>query len=364
MKKEWENIVLFTSNYTGGIPQFVIQMIYELLEMGKEVKAFIPASDQLLINDDIFPYVERYKKPKTLNVHNGGIKRLKKYIIDFKPDLVWFFDNSILSSELSILIGKTATQMMIFHDAGGAHPTNNESLINRARVYIEEHYSNFAAKKFIDYVLLLSEESRKKYISLFPYNASKTRKLNLGAHIIIKPEKKPPEIDAVNSKFILFFGRIDKYKGLDRAIKAINAFHSNEIILVVAGKGDVSFLGDLLINKDNIILINRYIDDGEMIYLFRNSSGVILPYIEATQSGILPIAYYYGKPVICSDIPGLSQFVIHGQTGFVAKHDEEYKKYINILLNENNSKISKNCKEYYNNNLSWKSNLVRMFDSL
>lgn len=98
--------------------------------------------------------------------------------------------------------------------------------------------------------------------------------------------------------YILFFGRIEKYKGLSTLVEAYISSGVTEK-LVIAGKGE--FAGK--INHPNIIYIDRYIDDEEIGSLYNNAKYVVYPYISATQSGVLSVASYFGKPMVLSDIP-------------------------------------------------------------
>ena len=102
------------------------------------------------------------------------------------------------------------------------------------------------------------------------------------------------------SDYILFFGRIEHYKGVDLLIEAYN---SNKDLqnkkLVIAGKGELSSSLD----NPNIIRINRFIDDREIADLYKKASLVVYPYISASQSGVLSVASYFGKPMLLSDVP-------------------------------------------------------------
>ncbi len=106
-----------------------------------------------------------------------------------------------------------------------------------------------------------------------------------------------PELIGI-TKYILFFGRIEEYKGLSILLKAFNNVDT-DIKLVIAGNGELPYP----IDSSRVIFINRYIDDGEIKSLYKNSLFVIYPYLSATQSGVLAVASYFEKPIIASDIP-------------------------------------------------------------
>lgn len=110
---------------------------------------------------------------------------------------------------------------------------------------------------------------------------------------------EPPELKDVKD-YILFFGRIEAYKGVELLIDAyLKSSIRNKCKLVIAGKGEIN----AAVNDSQIILINRYIDDVEVASLYRNAAIVAYPYISATQSGVLSVASYFKKPMIVADVP-------------------------------------------------------------
>lgn len=105
-----------------------------------------------------------------------------------------------------------------------------------------------------------------------------------------------------DNKYILFFGTVDEYKGVDLLI---NAYKKSALCkrnkLVIAGRG-LSY-DDLISGDGNIIRINRFIDDSEVKDLFSKSVFVVYPYRSATMSGVLSLAYFFNKKVLLSSIP-------------------------------------------------------------
>lgn len=114
---------------------------------------------------------------------------------------------------------------------------------------------------------------------------------------------KTQVIELLNEvNYILFFGTVDEYKGVDLLIKAyVNSSQFKQVKLVIAGKG-LSY-EDLICGNSNIIRINRFIEDSEVKDLFTKSLFVVYPYRSATMSGVLSLAYYFKKKVLLSSIP-------------------------------------------------------------
>jgi len=130
----------------------------------------------------------------------------------------------------------------------------------------------------------------------------------------------------VQEKMILFFGRIEPYKGLDILLAAFSRVADTlpGWKLVIAGNGDLTpYLTAL--HHPQIEVINKYIPDEETADLMERCRMVVLPYIEATQSGVIPIAYAFARPVIATDVGSLKEMVIHGRTGLLIPPGDSIK---------------------------------------
>jgi starch synthase len=119
---------------------------------------------------------------------------------------------------------------------------------------------------------------------------------------------------------ILFFGRISKYKGLEYLIRAEPLITSQipTAKIVIAGAGDdFSVYRRMMTNAGNFVVHNGYVPDGKRAELFRRASIIVLPYTEATQSGVIPVAYSFGKPVVATAVGGLPAQVEDDRTGYL-----------------------------------------------
>jgi len=139
-------------------------------------------------------------------------------------------------------------------------------------------------------------------------------------------------------KYLLFFGLIRKYKGLDLLLESFALLAMDDLRLIVAGE----FYEDRMLYfgkakklniYDKIIFTDKYIPDSEVKYYFSLADTVVQPYITATQSGVTQIGYQVGCPMVVTDAGGLPEMVIHGKTGFVCRKDpEEIAEAIKLSL--------------------------------
>jgi glycosyltransferase involved in cell wall biosynthesis len=152
--------------------------------------------------------------------------------------------------------------------------------------------------------------------------------------------------------YLLFFGFIRAYKGLDLLIQAMKYISNPKIKLIIAGEfyGDSEHYIQLIENlnlHDKIILKTNFITDSEVKYFFCASDLVVQPYKSATQSGVTPLAYHFEIPMIVTNVGGLTGMVPDGKVGLVAepnaesiadkineyfqnKHEEDFKKNLKV----------------------------------
>lgn len=130
--------------------------------------------------------------------------------------------------------------------------------------------------------------------------------------------------------YLLFFGFIRDYKGLDLLLKAFadERFRKLPLKLLVAGEfySDPAPYKDLIKTLDlseYVIMSNDFIPDSEVYKYFCAADLVVQPYKHATQSGVTQIAYHFNRPMIITDVGGLAEFVPDGKVGYVVQPDAE-----------------------------------------
>jgi len=125
-------------------------------------------------------------------------------------------------------------------------------------------------------------------------------------------------------KYLLFFGFIRKYKGLDILLEAMRdeRIKQRNIKVIIAGEFyDDRTNYDALLSelKDDVNLFTEFIPNEEVKYYFSAADLVVQPYRSATQSGITQVAYHFEKPMIVTKVGGLHEVVPDGLVGFVTQ---------------------------------------------
>jgi glycosyltransferase involved in cell wall biosynthesis len=164
---------------------------------------------------------------------------------------------------------------------------------------------------------------RNRFIKYFKVNPAKVHHVYSGQFSVFR-QFKPVRIDGLNN-YILFFGRISPYKGIDSLIAAFLKYKelnpASQKKLCIAGSGKLWFQNNILEHPD-IIFINRYIKTGELVYLIKNCCFVTLPYTDSTHSAVVMTSYAFNKPVIATDVGGLHEVVISGRTGYLVPEND------------------------------------------
>jgi glycosyltransferase involved in cell wall biosynthesis len=119
----------------------------------------------------------------------------------------------------------------------------------------------------------------------------------------------------------LFFGRIERYKGVDCLLTACAMMEEERAPstrVVLAGSGE---LADLWVDPIPawMELHGHLVEDAEAIDLFRRCGLLVLPYVDATQSALIAAAYYFRKPVVVTHAGALPEYVEDGVTGIVVE---------------------------------------------
>ncbi len=174
-----------------------------------------------------------------------------------------------------------------------------------------------------------------------------------------------------NYKYILFFGFIRKYKGLDLLLESMSnqKIIDRKIKLIIAGefyedeKDYREKIKDLNLTK-SVHIYDYYINNDDVNKFFCASDLVVQPYLSATQSGISMISFHFNKPVLATNVGGLSEYIKNEENGYLIepKSNEITRAIIDYFDNNREldfvNKIKQIKKQY-----SW-SKLVYSFEKI
>ena len=129
-------------------------------------------------------------------------------------------------------------------------------------------------------------------------------------------------------RYMLFFGLIRDYKGLDLLLKAYSdsRFRKMNVKLIVAGEfysgSEKYFEMEKELGLEGMIIWKSdFVPDSEVRYCFGAADIIVQPYKSATQSGVTQIAYHFEKPMLVTNVGGLAEIVPDGKVGYVVEPD-------------------------------------------
>lgn len=182
------------------------------------------------------------------------------------------------------------------------------------------------------------EYLREEFARYFKVKIDSVFQVYSGAFDVYESFK--PAFTEVPARYILFFGRFSRYKGIDLLVRAFGKVRQThkDVHLVLAGAGDTGFE---LREGENIKILNRHVSPNELVHLIRNCICVVTPYTDSTHSGVIMTSYTFNKPVIASDTGGIKEVVKDKETGLLFRNGSEEEltaKIVELCGNANKVK--------------------------
>jgi len=213
-------------------------------------------------------------------------------------------------------------------------------------------------------------KSKEQLISLFGIDPRRIFVIPHGNYAFFRRWSKCSAEDAkrilavVGNKVILFFGYVRPFKGLIYLIRAMKSVIDEEpksVLLIVGEMWEskdkyVKEIGRLKI-EEHVKFFSRYIPDSQVHLFFEAADVVVLPYVDATQSGPMHIAMAFSKPVIATAVGGIPETLSDYEIGLLAPPKDVEQLSLAILRVLKNEipfrEIDKNAKERLKDNLDW-----------
>lgn len=328
--------------FRGGISQFNTYLLKELSKK-HDVKAFnfkrqypgilFPGKTQKVAQDDDALPVESISVLDTANPLTYG--KTAKVIAEYGPDLLitryWM---SYFAPSLGSVTSKVASILKKKGKSGFKAVAIADNIIPHEKHFFDIPLARFFVRRQSGIVTLshsveqelhqICPEAKSLSIPHPLYSNFGERTDTLEARKKLGMRGSDEEI--LSRKVLLFFGLIRDYKGLDLLLEAMPLLDGS-YTLVVAGENYGSFEKySQIINserfapvRNNLILVNRYIPDGEVKVFFSAADVSVLPYRSATQSGISSISWNFDVPLITTPVGGLVESVGQAGTGMLTE---------------------------------------------
>ena len=243
------------------------------------------------------------------------LKEIVTAVNDFEPDVIHFQVNNPMLCPLLPMLRKYPL-VATFHDIE-PHPGEDRLLDIGSLLY---RLTLFMSRVLPDRIFVHGKALREILVENHRIPGWKVHVIPIGEHEVapfVKFEQEGLEPDGSR---VLFFGRIHRYKGLDCLIQAepLITREVPDARIVIAGTGeDFGRYQEAMAGRDAFEVYNYRISYEEGARLFQQASVVALPYLEASQSGVIPTAYGFRRPVVVTDVGSLPEVVDDARTGYI-----------------------------------------------
>lgn len=364
MNNNYMRIAIIHLGRKGAGPVYTLEMARALQKSGHEVIYYASAYVENRKHVDRETFKKRFFETYTSRlsymtsiVFRLGIRKVIQSIQEDNPDVVYSTMNDLWQPFIFPALSRFV-RVKTIHDVG-IHE-GNDSWFNKwwnGTAFQNAEKFVVLSKKFVP--KLQQKGIPKNDITVIPH---------AGFDFYVSNNV---EIVKGSNKQLLFFGRIDKYKGIKVLLDAMPIILKSfpDLQLTIAGNGDMSEYSKRIESvKKNINVINRWIKDEEVAEIVEPADVVILPYTHATQSGVIPLAYAFSKPVIATNVGGLDEQVVDGETGYVVpSHNPQAIANAVISIYSKKDKpreMGEKAHQYMTENLTWDSSAKRLTEFL
>jgi glycosyltransferase involved in cell wall biosynthesis len=257
--------------------------------------------------------VIKFKKPRIRDPRNlMSMSSMMRIIKDIQPDILHVQETNDPWYDWTLLLNKMPPLVTTIHDIF-RHPGDNSNVFG-------SEYSKRISFYRSQQLIVHTHQLKKILIEQFSIPQERVNVLPHGELGSLYQRRVSQSIKAREPYTLLFFGRIFPYKGLKYLLEAMPLIAESipEVKLIIAGKGEnIRHYFPNGYDEKRYEIINDFIPLEEVCNLFQRSTITVLPYIEASQSGVAALSYGMGTLVVASDIGGLSEIVKHKEDGLL-----------------------------------------------
>ena len=356
MKKNLDYLLIGPAYpFRGGIAETQHQLALALQKKGRKVelltfrnlypKILFPGKTQF--SHEIVP--EKLKITRLMHAYNPFYwRRVLRYVESCSPKFVVFrYYTPFLAMSYGWMAKRLSEKII--------RVALVDNWIPHEKNIFDNDLNNFFGKQ-IDFFTTLSEFVAKQINNQYKKPIwSGFHPINENLLPIINQDEIRRKLNWEQStNYVLFFGLIRKYKGLDLLIKSFSTkiLKNKNIKLYVAGEcyenpKKYFKLVEKLKLRNKIILDFKFMNKKQIQNLFSGADIIAQTYTTGTQSGVTPIAYHYNKPILISNVNGLKNPIITDKTGEVVENDPQSiaKGIIRLLEKRKNIEYTNNIKK-------------------
>lgn len=298
--------------------------------------------------------------------------KLISYVISTDVNLLHIqWDNKffIFDRTILILFYKIIGKKIVFtaHNIDSQVRAGTNSFIDRMSEHIRY--------KLVDHIIVHTNIMKEQLVKWFNISSQKVSVIPHGILDSV-PRTSLRRSDArltlriaETEKVLLFFGMIDRYKGVDILLRAFSILlkrdRNYKLLIVGSSKIGKSYLDELrllaseLLIEDHCLFNFQFVPDEKIEMYLKAADCLVLPYRNIFQSGVLFLAFSFGIPVIASDVGNFREDVLEGNCGYVFLPNDEnelaktIEKFFRSSIFTNLELTQRRIQEYAKNKYSW-----------
>lgn len=372
LRKHGYDVIHFAMKHEKNIPTIYSRYFVENIEYEKEIKRSLLRKTYIFFKV-IYSFEARNKLLKLIAVENPDIAHVHKFSNTLTPSILYALKKKDIPVVQTLHDYRTVCPNYSMYDFSRFEPCESckghkycsaikrkcqkSSYLVSLNIAIESYLYHFSRtyEKTIDLFVSPSNFLRNKVIE---FGIDKNKIVHIPN--FVNSNEYPPNYS--NSNYILYFGRLEKHKGLETLVAAMK--HVKTSKLYVVGEGSYRNMLERYSKKNSMknVVFLGFVTRKKLIELIRYSLFTVLPseWYENCPMSVLE-SFAFGKPVIGADIGGIPDLIDNGSTGilFNSGDVDDLADKTNYLLNNKNLVVKmgrtarKTVEEKYNENLHY-----------
>ncbi|KGN34977.1 hypothetical protein N802_00250 [Knoellia sinensis KCTC 19936] len=270
-------------------------------ELGDEYLADLP--ERLSVR-----FIEHAPSPRAV-LNNA--RELVRLVEDFRPDVLHAQEVMRDAFFLAMLRLRRHPFVLTVHDPKPHTGTDFRAHhLQRHGIYVRLH------RRRCDWAIVHGSQLVKDLVKDTPRLRGRVSPV---AHGVLGALPADTQRAAQEMGTLLFFGRLEAYKGLEDFVAAVETIDTSQnVTAIIAGRGPaLDPVRERVMRNPRFEVINHYLSRREVINVFDRAQVIVQPYRDATQSGVSLMAIGRARAVVATDVGSLSEVVRHGDNGLL-----------------------------------------------